>query len=246
MTRRERLRQKAERRREWAAQRESRAASRDKVGERYRHDWAFATQPGRIPERERMNRRDERSHEDRAAAKHHRSKAAGLEKQLKRTIFWDDDDAIEKLEARIAGLEKQRDAIKTANRIVRRKPKNESTPAKLAELRDVFGEKFDAAKLFEPDSCGRYGFPAYHCQNLGGNIRRCRDRLAAVKRQQERSDSAAEAGGVIVEGDEYVTITFAEKPGRDILSALKDAGFRWSGGSWRGERENIPACVEAA
>ena len=51
--------------------------------------------PGRIPARERMNRREEKAHEHREMAAHHQGKAAGLRDQLDRTIFSDDEDAIE-------------------------------------------------------------------------------------------------------------------------------------------------------
>jgi hypothetical protein len=40
-----------------------------------------------------------------------------------------------------------------------------------------------------------------------------------------------------------VRITFAEKPERAVLDALKAAGFRWGNGSWVGRRDAIPAEV---
>jgi hypothetical protein len=38
-----------------------------------------------------------------------------------------------------------------------------------------------AAKLLEPDCCGRVGFPAYSLQNLGGTITKERRRLATLQ-----------------------------------------------------------------
>src|SRR5690606_1472040 len=46
-----------------------------------------------------------------------------------------------------------------------------------------------------------------------------------------------------IEGGDWVRVTFAEKPERSVLSALKAAGFRWRGGSWIGERAKLPAEV---
>ena len=40
---------------------------------------------------------------------------------------------------------------------------------------------------------------------------------------------------------EYVRVTFAEKPARTTLDALKAAGFTWGGGSWVGARAKLPA-----
>jgi hypothetical protein len=38
-------------------------------------------------------------------------------------------------------------------------------------------------------------------------------------------------------------VNFADKPDREILNALKAAGFRWGNGCWSGKTENVPACV---
>ena len=53
-------------------------------------------------------------------AKHHGEKANGIERQLRTSIFSDDGDAVEKLEAKIAKLEAKRDAAKVANAAYRR------------------------------------------------------------------------------------------------------------------------------
>lgn len=48
----------------------------------------------------------------------------------------------------------------------------------------------------------------------------------------------------MIEGSgDYVRVTFAEKPDREILKQLKAAGFRWGGGSWSGRRDALPASV---
>ena len=59
-----------------------------------------------------------------------------------------------------------------------------------------------------------------------------------------RAAAAEEAGGVRVESaNGYVSVTFAEKPSREVINALKASGYRWSGGSWHGQ-EPVPAIVE--
>ena len=64
-----------------------------------------------------------------------------------------------------------------------------------------------------------------------------------MREYRARNERAAAAGGVVIEGGEWVQITFAEKPENEVLDALREAGFRWSGGGWIGKRENIPGCV---
>lgn len=126
-TRRERAEARAARRREWAAGREEKADALHHQNEPYRGDVAFNTQPGRIPERTRANRRAEAAWEHTKMAAHHAARADGIDRQLERTIFSDDPDAPERLRERIAGLEAQRDRAKAYN-LERRKAGAETLP----------------------------------------------------------------------------------------------------------------------
>lgn len=177
-------------------------------------------------------------------AEHHTSKAEGIERQLRNTIFSDDDNAIEELEAKIAKLEAERKLNNDINKIVRSKPKNELTEEKIAKLTAIGLSDSTARKVFQPDFCGRIGIASYVNQNIGGVIGNARKRIDEITRRQERTQAAESNGGVSIEGGEWISVTFADKPDREILNALRDAGFRWGGGSWSGKRENLPACVQ--
>ena len=62
-TYRERREARAERLTEWADKRYAKAdALREVTPDDMRHDWAFVSQPGHLPERSRMNARDERAY----------------------------------------------------------------------------------------------------------------------------------------------------------------------------------------
>lgn len=81
--------------------------------------------------------------------------------------------------------------------------------------------------------------------NLAGRIGADRERIASIKARQDRTTQAEASGGVVIDGDGgYVRVTFAEKPARAILDALKAAGYRWSHGSWIGERSKLPLCTD--
>ncbi len=69
---------KADRLEGWAAKREARANAQLTSMPQVRHDWAFITQPGRIPMRERMNRADDRAIESLGKAREFRARAEGL------------------------------------------------------------------------------------------------------------------------------------------------------------------------
>ncbi len=71
-----------------------------------------------------------------------------------------------------------------------------------------------------------------------------RQRIEQVRERQNRTAAAEAApGGVTIVGGDYVNVTFAEKPERDILDALRGAGFRWGSGCWTGQRAKLPQSV---
>ncbi len=251
MTRRERLENKLEKRLTWADSRARQAND----------DWKKADlseaatgipfgQPilighhSEAKHRKVLERSDNamrRAHESHEMSKHHKSKANGIARQLETTIFSDDDNAIEALELKIEMLDAERQRNNAINKAILSKPKGELTPEKIAKLAAVGISELASAKLIE----GGKGIPSYANQNLGGRIKAARDRIAQIKRSNERKERAKASGGMVIDGGEYVRVTFAEKPEYTIIRALKDAGFNWSSGSWVGKRDNIPECINA-
>lgn len=242
MTRRERLEAKIERRHEWADKRETKAAAVFKAHEVYVGDHAFNFQPGHIPERARVIAREDRAHESLQVAAHHRAKADGLERQLDRTVFSDDENATEALEARAVANEAKRDRMKLINKLYRK-----GDAAGLAAI-GVDLERLRATVAELPSYMDRQPFAKYELTNLGARIRADRERIKVVQRRQERTASAeASETGASTEYSadrEYVTITFAEKPGRETLDALRGWGS-WGGGAWTGRTETLPEIVRA-
>jgi hypothetical protein len=237
MTRRERLQAKVQRREQWAANRRSAAASLDARNEPYRGDWAFNTQPGHIPERARAIARTDQAIEHRQVAEHHEAKAAGLSDQLDHSIYSDDPDAVAELRRRIEDNEAKRVRMVLVNRLFRRRDARG-----LAELGLDLARL--EAQLAGELSWNRIPHPGWELANLGKRIQSDRERIKTIGIRAERTAKAENSGGVVVEGDEYVRVTFAEKPERAVLTALRAAGFRWGGGSWVGRRDRLPAGVE--
>lgn len=237
MTRRERLEAKVEKRHDWAAGRQAKAAGIRAYTDKFRGDWAFSTQPGHFPERARVIAAQDRAIEHAEMAAHHESKAAGLADQLDRSIYSDDPDAIEALEAKVAELEAKRARMKLVNKLYQK-----GDAAGLSAL----GLDLEALKARLAAAGPYWGdrpHLAYELSNLGGQITTARKRIADVTARQTRTAAAESAeGGVVIEGDgDYVRVTFAEKPARETLDALKAAGFHWGAGSWCGLRASLPA-----
>lgn len=241
MTYRERMERRAERRRQWA---DSRVAKRDAAWKQS-HDIAHEIplgQPilvGHHSEKamrrlydtiERKGFEGLRHHE---MVAHHETAAAGIEHQLERSIYSGDPDAIERLQERIAELEAKRERIKAYN-VTARKGKPDASMLTDDERRDL-----EMCLRYTPGKGAQ--FPAYMLSNLGADIRRNRERIDDIKRRQQRQRTAEDAGGVSVRhGDRHSWVTFAEKPDRATIDALKAAGYRYSRGTWSGLTERLP------
>lgn len=149
-------------------------------------------------------------------------------------ISSDDPQAVEKLESKLATLEKHQEMMKAANAAIRMKDPAKGD-AKLAELGYT---PEDIAKLRAPDFCGRIGYPAYELQNNNANIRRIRGRIAELKKRTENTPEGWEFDGgrvVVNTAENRLQIIFDGKPDADIRTELKGEGFRWapSQGAWQ-------------
>lgn len=245
MTRRERLERKLEKGRTWAVSADAKASQA--------FDRARAATEG-IPfgqpilvghhsegrHRSALKRSDAamgRMVENMDKAKHHEQCARGIETALDRSIFSDDENAIEALEMRIAEREAEIERRKAINRAWIKG----GTAAVAAQFDDETARSCAAILSGCPQDRAPYG-----TTNIRVNIRRDRERIKLIRVRADRSAKADATGGILIEGADYVRVTFAEKPERSVINALKDAGFRWGGGSWHGKREALPASIGKA
>jgi hypothetical protein len=240
MTRREILERKLELRQEWADKRQTKANAVFTRNEPFTSDHAFNTQPGHIPLRARIIAQEDRAFESLQVAKHHEQCAAGIATALDRSIFSDDNNAVEALAERIAEHEAKREKMKNVNKLYHKGDADglKSLGYDLEALRE---------KLKTAYSWCQQPFPAYELSNLGGRISADRKRLEYLKQQKDRTAKAEESpNGVTLEQCSmgYVRVTFAEKPDREILNALRNAGFSWGDGSWAGQGDKLPPEVK--
>jgi hypothetical protein len=245
MTRRERLERKLEKRADWAE------------GAREKSDAAFATAAKRaeaIPfgqpvlvghhseKRDRNYRARIHAGMDRGVAElrkaeGHESKARGLAAALDRSIYSDDPDAPDRLREKIEQLEASRRTMREANAAFRRSGR-EGVVALLGEARTA--EVFRRASY----TADKVPFPRYALANTGAEIGRAKKRLVQIEAERLRAGRAWEAGGIVIDRTAtYCRVTFADKPDRAMLTALRDAGYRWGAGSWQGPLGKLPHCV---
>jgi DNA repair exonuclease SbcCD ATPase subunit len=188
MTRREKLEARVERRRQWAESRErSGEAARERV-----HQIAdqipfgqpilvgHHSEAGARADQRRIENGMRSAVDNWRMAEHHEEKAQGIERQLRTSIFSDDADAVEQLEAKIAKLEAKRDSAKLANAAYRKEH--------AAELKTMGAY---ARSIAVP-------VPAYSLTSYGAEIRRCRDRIEQIKRDQAAQASGVRTGGRVM------------------------------------------------
>lgn len=247
MTKRERLEAKLAKRLEWAGKAEDRSSvAFDRV-----HKLADSIPLGQPilvgHHSERHARRDAdrissgmaKGCEEAKLADHHRGKADGLVRQLDTCVFSDDPDAIEAIEARIAENEAKRERMKRVNQLYR----NGDAEGLAALGLDL--EKLRAKVASIGYSWVKAPYESWELSNLGGRITADRKRLDDIRARQQRAATAEASGGVSIErGESWCRVTFAEKPGSEVIDALKAAGFGWGAGSWSGPIEKLPACVK--
>lgn len=250
MTRRERMTARLERRNEWAGKALAASAVAGALASEIISHIPMG-QPILVGHHsERHHRRDldrvdaamSRAVERSRMADRHEAVAATLERTLDRSIFSDDDNAADALRARIADLEAQRARVVALNKLIRRELKGGLTPGWLDRIGATEGERRDI--LSNVQAWRSPVFPSYATANIGGRIAADKKRIAEIEYQaKQRADAEAAPNGVCIKGTDYVAVTFAEKPARDVLDALKAAGFHWSGGSWCGYRAKLPEAV---
>lgn len=186
MTHRERREARAERLRDWAGKRETKSAAAFETAHQVGEGIPFG-QPilvghhseGRArKDQQRIENSMRAGVENMRTAERHSEKADNIERQLDASIYSDDEDAIERLEERLEGLEAERDRIKAYNASCRKGQPDVSL------LDEGQRASLETVARFQSYALGKNGaMPTYALSNLSGNIKRNRDRLEQLKRE---------------------------------------------------------------
>jgi hypothetical protein len=177
-----------------------------------------------------------------------------------RPIMAGDDNATERLSAKIAQAERLQAVMKDCNAAIRSNRKA-GEAAQVAALVAIFtaagwvakDPESRARELLKPDFCGRIGFADFELTNNNANIRRMKERLASISRNQNAASAEIEGAKARYEdcpAENRVRLFFPGKPAEDVRSRLKASGFRWSPtlGCWqayRNDRSDATARAEA-
>ena len=151
-------------------------------------------------------------------------------------IMSDDKNAVEKLSAKLAGLEAMQDKMKAVNAYYRKHKTLVGCPELTEEARLRLESGMSGSVHDAP-------YPSWALSNNNANIRRIKDRLAELEKEAQRAAENADAGPV--EGDGYklventelgrIQFIFEGKPDESTRALLKANGFKWapSQGAWQ-------------
>ena len=217
MTYRERKQGRMERRQEWAAKRTAKANAAGQQA--LDMSSAMNGEPIKVGHHsERRHRRDidkmdrlmHTAAESTDMARKHRGVAGGIADQLDRSIYRDDVDELEQLEAKLSEQLEQRDRRKAINAWLRKNSgikrndpnlMNDDVYAKAGEAIRACADALELSRDEAMDlvSALKYnaslGYPAYALSNLSGNIGRTGKRLEEAKARRKGRDA--------IEGDAY-------------------------------------------
>jgi hypothetical protein len=155
------------------------------------------------------------------------------------SIMANDPLAQNKIAEKIKKLEKHRDFMKAANKLIK---KEDREALKAMFLKDGYSEEKaekNTNDLFTPNCFGRLGFESFSLTNTGAEIRRLQKRLTAQTRIETGFESF-KIGEILVElVDGQIQVEFQGKPSDECRASLKKSPLvlKWSGYSKRWVRK---------
>lgn len=166
-------------------------------------------------------------------------------------ISSDDPEALVKLRAKLADMEKSSELMKAINKIIR--SKKIPVEQRGQHYRDLGLSEETIAALEQPKEYQRImlpggaeyfdtgGFPSFALTNNNGNMRRIKQRIEQMEREEKDVTTEEEFAGIqIIDSVEEnrIMFIFPYKPDEGAREIMKQSGFRWSpsNGAWQAFR----------
>lgn len=137
-------------------------------------------------------------------------------------ISSNDENAIDKLKAKLEALTKAQETMVQANKLIR-KSDNAGLVALLGEER--------AAEVLKPDCFGGIGFADFELRNNNAKIKQVEGRIKEIESRKATAPKDFMIGNVrCVENTEAMRLQlfFEGKPAGNIITTLKSHGFKWA------------------
>ena len=141
-------------------------------------------------------------------------------------ISADDPQAVQKLESKLAGLEKSQETMKAVNAYYRKHKTLDGCPHLSPERIEKLKSSMESGYHLEGKP-----YPTWALSNNNAEIRRVKDRIKSLSQQKEIGFVGWEFEGGKVEAnttENRLQIFFEDKPDEATRAELKSNGFRWS------------------
>lgn len=157
-------------------------------------------------------------------------------------ISADDGLAVEKLTAKLAGLEQAQELMKTVNAYYRKHETLDGCPSlspeRISEMKESMARGWPMK---------RAPYPPYALTNNNANIHRVRQRLEELQNRSKFAGWTFHGGEAkINEGENRLQLLFDEKPSEDQRRALKGEGFKWAPSQSAWQRQLNQNAIRAA
>ena len=146
-------------------------------------------------------------------------------------ISADDRQAVEKLEAKLAGLKADQEHMKAVNAYYRKHKTLDGCPDLTPDMAEELRASMERDWRKDP-----VPYPSFHLSNNNANIRRVQQRIDDLKNRGDFVGWAFPGGTAeINEGENRLQLFFDEKPTEEQRQELKHNGFKWapSQGAWQ-------------
>lgn len=160
-------------------------------------------------------------------AEYYENKAENAENS--NVISSDDPEAITKLKNKLAGLEKNQELMKEANKIIRNRFLLEVE--KVEQLEKIGLTQKQAIEIMRPDHFGGQGFASFSLTNNNANMQTVKKRIEQLEKLATLETKEFLVNGVkVVDNTEAnrLQIFFNSIPDEATRTELKRNGFRWS------------------
>ncbi len=183
-----------------------------------------------------VRKKEKQNQADAAAMKEYRQ-IRGLLDKIRGTgrggISADDPAAVDKLKAKLAGLERDQEKMKAVNAYHRKHKTLEGCP----QLTQDEIEKLNASMARDWRSEPK-PYPSFHLTNNNAVIRQTKKRIEELSAKAETEYEGWRFDGGEVKMDQEINrlqVFFDAKPDRETCSAMRHEGFRWapSVGAWQ-------------
>lgn len=148
-------------------------------------------------------------------------------------ISADDPEAVQKLQAKLKGLEQVQEKMKAVNAYYRKNKTLDGCPQLFAEEIEKLKASMSRSRQTAPKP-----YESYLLTNNSAVIRQTKTRIAELARRSETDYQSWTFEGGAVKMDKAANrlrVFFDEKPDRETCSAMRHSGFKWapSVGAWQ-------------